>query len=1084
MLTSVKYITENFNNQIWNLGNHNGYDFEDYIHNVFANELKPYYAYGLRIAKTTRTRDDGIDIYIESPIAFSLMDINFNLKGKRKIKIVIECKATGHNKVSLEKFAKNILENNELDIDYFILATNGTIVPSAFYKSISEFEKNNCSFLLFDQFFLLKFLSNSIYDIPGNVLYIPSKNPIQLQYQLRKGRINGRNCFELYIDIRNYSNKPTNISFNLISNRNWNIENKLNTKLVPPHKGICIKLIAKRIYNDGIDDFKINVIYNNESKIVNIKNPEVVPDFQPPLSGKQHKRIINEIYNNLLNLSKSDFYYIYGEAGIGKTRIIDEIVKRVLDTDYFIVHILCNKRKKLDLEKDLCNELGVLGKNESNKIELFNYFNTHQFNRYLIVIEDLHNATEEFYEQLKVFTEKYKDIPCAFIIAGREDDTVYNESFFSFSSWLQKHIKSFCIEKFDEADCEMFIKSIIKDIPSIPLKKLINISSGNPFYIVQFVEYLLEIDFATLQNRNTVGLTNINTFSSQKYIPQKIEDLIKKRQKNLMKLENGDKCIFFLRMICLFGISIPRNIIVEYWGNENANLVELLFRKHYLSFDNNENIRFDHETIFIFYNNELGNKKNLIQICQLIVKKHSEILKYLPEFQRAKVFFYAKKFKESEELFKPILKHIGNTNNISSTNLLPEYFEYTDEVYELATKNNNPALQEKIIQASVYIPMHNMDYGTTISSIENALEKIKRNHQDNLILKNSILQLKAHTELTAAKLKQAEQIFLELIAAERLSPDYFSQESRFDLFDRTASLFTRYNHRDLAEKYNKLSEIVANELDDPKLISLSIMMKAKINFYSNTELSLHYMDQAHIIMEKDNAYRINCHNNVSSIGASILLSSNKIYLKYIHDIKKLLEEAIDNNYSFTIIRCNLLLAVLFYLKKGKKNIEISKKYIDDGINASIRYGCEKLMNYFYNLKAVISIKEGYPPEETLKYFDTMLEFLIKQNLLFLGNLDFCYGNIISLTNYAKFVYKYGDEQRLYQFLNKLSYYQSNKVCDFNCSERRNCYYSCNKNIDIFKKNIEKIEDKKLILIDSKYEYPLYDSDTGYYIVIH
>ena len=566
MLTSVNYITENFNNQIWNLGNYNGYDFEDYIHNVFANELKPYYLYGLRITKTTRTRDDGIDIYIESPIAFSLMNISFNLKGKKRIKIVIECKSTSHNKVSLEKFAKNILENNELDIDYFILATNGTIVPSAFYKSISEFEKNNCSFLLFDQFFLLKFLSNSIYEIPGDVHYTATRNPLQLQYQLRKGRINGRNCFELYFDIRNYSNKPTNVSFNLISNRNWNIENELNAKLVPPYKGICIKLIAKRIYNDGIDDFKINVIYNNESQIVSIKNPEVVPDFQPPLSGKQHKRIVNEIYNNLLNLSEANFYYIYGEAGIGKTRIIDEIVKRILDTDYSIIHILCNKRKKLDLEKDLCKELGILVKTESNKIELFNYFNTHQFNRYLIVIEDLHNATEEFYEQIKVFTEEYKDIPCAFIIAGREDDTIYNESFFSFSSWLQEHIKSFCLEKFDDPDCEMFIKSIIKDIPSSPLKKLINISAGNPFYIVQFVEYLLEINFATLLNRNTVGLTNINTFSSKKYIPKKIEDLIKKRQKSLMKLENGDKCIFFLRMICLFGISIPQNIIAEYWG--------------------------------------------------------------------------------------------------------------------------------------------------------------------------------------------------------------------------------------------------------------------------------------------------------------------------------------------------------------------------------------------------------------------------------------------------------------------------------------------------------------------------------------
>ena len=382
--------------------------------------------------------------------------------------------------------------------------------------------------------------------------------------------------------------------------------------------------------------------------------------------------------------------------------------------------------------------------------------------------------------------------------------------------------------------------------------------------------------------------------------------------------------------------------------------------------------------------------------------------------------------------------------------------------------------------------MHNMDYGTTVTSIQKAMSKVRKNHAHNFKLENSILQLRAHTEITAAKLKQAEQYFLELLAEERHNPNNFSEQSRFDLFDRTASLYTRYNHKSLAQKYNTLSAQIARELNDPKLICLSTMMKAKIHYYSDTACSVRYMEEAQNIMKSDSAYRINCHNNVSLIGAHILLSAKQIWLfsEYIKDVKELLAESIDNNYSFTIIRCNLLLAALYYFRDEKDSLEISRHYIDDGINASIRYGCEKLMNYFYNLKALISIREGYAPEITLQYFETMLDYLIKQNLLFLGNLDFCYGNIVSLTNYAKFIYHYGDEQRLYRFLNKLSYYQSNQICDFECSKRRNCYYSCNKNIDVFKKNIENIEMGKLILLDSKYQYPLYDQQTGYYVIIH
>lgn len=1086
MLTSVSYITENYNSQIWEIGDQSGQIFEEYVHEIIANELSQYYRDNLRIIKTTQTRDDGIDIYIESPVEFSLMGIKFSLNGKDKIKVIIECKSTIHNKIVLDKFAKNILINNDLDIDYFILVTNGTIVPSAYHKCITELEKNNGKFLLFDQYFLLQFLSNSKYDVLGNVKYFPHEQPLQLQYQLRKGRIDGRNCFELFLDVKNYSDTPTNITLNLISNRNWNIEEKLREKLVPAHQGICLKFLVKRIYNDGIDDFKVNISYNNQSQLLNIKNPEVVPDFQPPLTGSLHKRLKNEIYNELLSASFSKTMYIYGVAGIGKTRIIDEVVKQIYDTNYIITHILCNIRNKNTLKEILYKQLKIKVTDTSSWKDIVDYFKKNKFYKYLIVIEDLHNATDEFYKEIKELKACIEKFPCSFIIAGREDETVFNEMFFSFASWLKNNALKYAVEKLEEKECESFIKSVIKDVPPIVLDKLVGVSNGNPFYIIQFIEYLLEINFATLLNRNTVGMTNVNTFSVQKYMPKEIEKLIQKRQQGLLLLENGDKYITFLKILCLFGISAPADIIDEFCGSESSQLILPLFQKHYLTYDDNGNVQFDHETLFIFFNKELKKPSNIVQISKLILEQYEGIFYYLPDFQKAKVLFYAKRYEKAEIYFAPIIEDIEDIQNISSANLDRGYFEYLDEIYNLAKRKKRIDLQEKIVQASVYIPMHNMDYGTTVASIQNAILKIDKNHGDNFKLKNAILQLRAHNEITAAKLKKAEQYLLELLAEERNNSNDFSEQSRFDLFDRTASLYTRYNHKVLAETYNDLSTSIAYQLNDPKLICLSTMMKAKIHYYSDTACSVQYMEQAKDIMKRDSAYRINCHNNVSLIGAHILLSAKQttLYSEYIEDVKGLLAESIDNNYSFTIIRCNLLLASLYYLSDNKNSLKISKKYIHDGINASIRYGCEKLMNYFYNLKALISMKEGYSPEITLQYFDTMLDYLIKQNLLFLGNLDFCYGNVVSLTNYAKFIYHYGDEQRLYRFLNKISYYQSNQTCDFECSKRRNCYYSCNKNIDVFRKNIENIEEKKLILLDSKYQYPLYDPQTGFYVIIH
>lgn len=66
------------------------------------------------------------------------------------------------------------------------------------------------------------------------------------------------------------------------------------------------------------------------------------------------------------------------------------------------------------------------------------------------------------------------------------------------------------------------------------LDKLYNSSRNNPFYLVQFIEYLLEIELVTLLNRDTVGIPNVHTFSQNLYLPKQIEDLLDKKVKEFI----------------------------------------------------------------------------------------------------------------------------------------------------------------------------------------------------------------------------------------------------------------------------------------------------------------------------------------------------------------------------------------------------------------------------------------------------------------------------------------------------------------------------------------------------------------------
>ena len=112
----------------------------------------------------------------------------------------------------------------------------------------------------------------------------------------------------------------------------------------------------------------------------------------------------------------------------------------------------------------------------------------------------------------------------------------------------------------------------------------------------------------------------------------------------------------------------------------------------------------------------------------------------------------------------------------------------------------------------------------------------------------------------------------------------------------------------------------------------------------------------------------------------------------------------------------------------------------------------------------------------------MVDYLRQEDLLFLGNLDFSYSNIILLTNYLIYLDEYGLENKMYEFLSKLTYYGYNSDCDYQCNNHLNCHYTCLKDRDIFKKNFQKVKEGSLLLVDPKFTFSLKFDD--YFIPIY
>ena len=115
---------------------------------------------------------------------------------------------------------------------------------------------------------------------------------------------------------------------------------------------MAVKVTALKEYNDGIDNLLLNVEYDNNTKTVSINGSNVNYVFETPLVGQQHKNLINLFSEKILNNFQKLIVHIHGEAGIGKTRIKDEIVRNIQDCGIDIFEFHCMEKKQENDKKE------------------------------------------------------------------------------------------------------------------------------------------------------------------------------------------------------------------------------------------------------------------------------------------------------------------------------------------------------------------------------------------------------------------------------------------------------------------------------------------------------------------------------------------------------------------------------------------------------------------------------------------------------------------------------------------------------------------------------------------------------------
>lgn len=1085
MLSNVNPVGNKLNIQSWTLNDNFGFAFEEYIYDLVCEELQPLFKYGVKVQETSATRDDGKDIIITSPIEIlGLFNQKFEIKGK-ELSIFIECKSSNVGKISYDKIIGNIEKMKDFPVDYVLLVTNTTITPYTHYKIDQSLSEKSIGFILIDQVFLNKYFKQKGKRF-GNQPDISNLPKIFAEYQTLESIENGQIIYNLYMSVKNYDYTDNLYSLHLLTDRNWQTDDNYYSQIIPAFSAKVHKLSISRTASDGINDLLFSVSLGKNETNIQLNNKNITTTFEPKFMGKHHYECLDQLTKELYDAKELQVFYIWGEAGIGKSRIITELFKRLQGT-YFDFGFFTAKKNRNDSFDDVVTFLKNINYlNPKNKyyslLDCFQSVN-HSYRRAVLVFDDCHNCSKDFFNTIKVLDQSSKN-PLSIILCGRNDYSAGDSNFFSFINWCEENCLGTIIKPFEENETRNFITTLINQAPEIVIKKLCQSSQNIPLYIVQYIEYLLETNLVSVVNRNTVGILNPSTFSSKVYIPNEIQNIYKKRIENLLSLTNGEKCLQTLEILSVFNGSIT---LEDALFSFDEDILNILADRRLIKIEKNNMVSLVHESFLIFLKTTIEQSiYRREKLSNILFNEFPLLIKELNNRELGKLAYWKNDFSMAQKYFSDTISFLKTIENISSYNIDVSIYDYLLWIFKLFQNEESQAhLLKNILVSLIYISLHYFSPTKAINDCDTCLNLIKDTpslmHNKNLI--NSILEQKAHSMLNAGFVSDGELILKKLQANWIVEKSSFNQSTVFDMFDRLCGIYIKYNCWDLANYYNLCSFECANIIGDKKLLAISYLTKNKLYLYKKKEIAQESIDFVNEIHKDGSSDRIFYSNKLSQLVLSIIYSFSIDWECIYTEVLEILSVSLKNNFATSIIRAYLLLAISsMYIFPKKKQYENSKKYILKGIDACIKFGNSVHIWQFYNLWAILEYKNHSNVNFIRQLFETVFTMLSKQNLLYFGELDCCYGNIFAISNYGFFLQSHDFETEFYRKMNKVYYSGILPNCDFNCS-KPSCGYVCTNSTDLLRREYIKARDQKILFAD-KHDISVFrDYDSNFFVVI-
>lgn len=1069
-----KYIDE-YRVFEWQLNDYLGNIFEREIFQIINKQIATKFVDGVRIRQTPTGPDGGKDIIIHSPVPLRILDQDFELGFNDEITIYIECKSSDKKRIDLSKVAGSLMRVKENKIDYYMLVSNSSFTPQTIYILKTDFEAAGIKFKIVDQYFLLQALKGESFfsDVPTNI-----GQKLYYEYQVSTTRVDNKNAYEIFFSYRNLSDEDQLVTQRLLTDNNWSID-KIERKFFVSSNGMYTnKATVIRDYADGIDDLIFSVENNGiNEKEIRIEGAGVRPIFEPPFFGTNHKNCECFLTTRLANIAGFDLCCIWGEAGIGKTRVFNEVFKKLdgQGFDFLSVIVRSNNKYITDIKRFLQNKNYLDKSYKSENLNDILLSSRNEYMRAVILIDDCHNISDNTLNDLKLLHGA--NIPITIVLCGRTDYSVGTTDYYSFVHYTEndERIGTWKLTPFSDNDAKNFIRLIIARIPDIALERIWKMSNNNPLFIIHFIEYLLELNLVELYNRSSVGVTNVSTFNSRLYIPDKVEGIYKKRIEYLKRNEKDAEALLeYLYVLSVLQDRQSKEVALTCISEERLSF---LIQRRFLSFAENGEIIFSHESFALYIRHTLEKDvRSRKKLAKKFFSNFNYLLEYVTIYEKGVLALWADNKILAKECFGNIIKSIQSTTNHSAFNADFNMNKYLIHIMELfAADRASKDFLVKVIKTKIYTSIHHFSPVFAINDCENILRFIAENNilKNDRRLNNLVKQQKAHAMIIAGYMCDAELVMKELLSDWLLCKNSLDPDTLFDLFDRFCGVYIDLNCKDLAINYNEMSKEKA--MTDNRLMALVYLNRAKIYFLSDFEIANQSLLKVQELLKNGDSKRILCSSKISCLMIELLHNRRSDYGKMIEEAHLILEEAFEGSYAHSIARLYLVLAVLhlFSEKNGTRLIETTN-LIDLGINYSIKFGFQREAWEFYNLLAIVQLRHGIDVEEIRKTFATAFTLLQEHDYLNLGMRNLCCDNLLVLSNIGFFYQSKKTEKEFYEYMIKVAFWGDS---------RQHVKGENPLPTDFLRKEYLKARQRQLLFTKDPNNNLLRDDATGYFIAL-